>query len=136
MEYIQKTPIEKGWSADRKYRVQLRDGKACLLRVSDLKEYDKKKREFELMEHIAALGVPMCRPVEFGICDEGVYSLLEWIDGEDAEAVIPELSEDEQYTSTALCRIDFGSFWPYISPTRRYPPSRGLYPLAKARSKR
>lgn len=37
----------------------------------------------------------MCRPVAFGTCDEGVYNLQTWIDGQDAEEVIPNASTEE-----------------------------------------
>jgi serine/threonine-protein kinase len=42
----------------------------------------------------------MPRPVDFGICDGGnsVYQLLTWCGGKDAEAVLPMMSEAEQYT--------------------------------------
>src|SRR5450759_5108896 len=53
---------------------------------------------FRMMQRVATLGVPMCKPVEFGTCDEGVYALHTWIYGEDAEDVIPTLSDTEQYT--------------------------------------
>jgi len=43
------------------------------------------------------LGIPMCKPVEFGNCDEGVHTLHTWIDGQDAEDVIPFLSDSNQY---------------------------------------
>lgn len=39
----------------------------------------------------------MCQPIEFGVCDEGVYSVQSWGDGDDAEEVIPMLSDTEQY---------------------------------------
>ena len=39
----------------------------------------------------------MCQPIEFGTCEEGVYSLQSWIDGKDAEEVIPLLSDTKQY---------------------------------------
>lgn len=97
MDYIFRTPIKKGWSSDKKYRVSCADGRDCLLRVSGTAEFDKKKLEYDLMRRFFELGVPMCRPIEFGISDEGVYSLQSWIDGEDAEDAIPRLSRCEQY---------------------------------------
>ncbi len=97
MTYTTQTLIEKGWSSDKKYRVTAEDGTAYLLRVSEAALAERKRAEFELMGRIAALGVPMCRPVEFGMCDGGVYSLQTWIDGEDAEAVIPTLPPERQY---------------------------------------
>lgn len=92
-------PVNKGWSKDKKYYVETENGSKLLLRISDISEYDRKKAEFELVEKVAALGVPMSQPVDFGTCDNGesVYSLLTWCDGEDAEVVLPRLTETEQY---------------------------------------
>ena len=97
MKYISKEPIHKGWSGDQKYCVTDENGKKYLLRISDITQQEKKKREFEMMRQVAALGVPMCLPLELGICSEGVYSLQSWIEGADAEGVISSLSDTEQY---------------------------------------
>ena len=40
------TPVEKGWSADRKFRVTTEDGVSLLLRLSDAGQREEKKREF------------------------------------------------------------------------------------------
>ena len=97
MKFLTKNLINKGWSRDKKYCVTDENGTRYLLRVSDISEYDAKKAEFEMMRQVSALGVPMCQPIEFGVCDEGVFSLQSWIDGDDAEEVIPALSDTEQY---------------------------------------
>lgn len=78
-------PILKGWSGDRKYRVTRPDGSLCLLRTASADQYERKKAEYEWMERVASLGVPICRPLEFGRCGEGVYTLFSWVEGEDAE---------------------------------------------------
>ena len=93
----QKTPIDKGWSGDRKYRAGDGFGGRYLLRVSPPDQYDKKLGQFRRMEAAAALEIPMCRPLEFGKCEEGIYSIQSWIDGQDAEAVIPSLPPQAQY---------------------------------------
>ena len=92
-------PVNKGWSSDKKHYIETEDGRRLLLRVADISEYDRKKTEYEMMEQVAALGVPISQPVDFGICDNGksVYSLLLWCDGEDAETILPRLTETEQY---------------------------------------
>lgn len=92
-------PVNKGWSGDKKYYVETSDRKKLLLRVADISEYNRKKTEFEIMRQIIASGVPMSKPVDFGSCDNGksVYSMLTWCDGEDAEDVLPFLTETEQY---------------------------------------
>lgn len=92
-----KEPIAKGWSGDQKYCVTAEDGTKYLLRISPLEQYERKKNEFERMQCAAALGIPMCLPVEFGTCKEGIYSLQSWIDGADAEKIVPTLSDTEQY---------------------------------------
>ena len=50
-----------------------------------------------MQQQVAALGVPMCQPLEYGVCEEGEYTLQSWINGVDAEDVIPMLSQQEQY---------------------------------------
>ena len=94
---VRKTAIEKGWSEDQKFRVQASDGQKYLLRISPLERLERKKREFDRMMQVAELKIPMCKPVEFGTCEEGVYSLQSWIDGSDAETVISSFSEANQY---------------------------------------
>lgn len=97
MNFVSKEPINKGWSSDKKYCVTDETGTKYLLRISAFSQEEKKRAEFDMMKQVAALGVPMCRPLEFGTCEDGVYSLQSWIDGEDAEDVIPSLSESMQY---------------------------------------
>ena len=89
--------IHKGWSEDRKYCVTDENGNRFLLRVSPAELFERKKAEFALMEQVAALEVPMCKPLDFGTCGEGVYSLQSWVDGVDLESVLPGFSEDAQY---------------------------------------
>lgn len=97
MKFIKKEQIYKGWSSDKKYCVMDEQGKQYLLRVSDASEYEAKKNEFEMTKQVASLGVSMCQPLAFGSCEEGVYSLQSWIDGEDAELAIVRYSNAEQY---------------------------------------
>ena len=94
---ISRDPIGKGWSGDNKYLVTTPDGTKLLLRTSPADLYERRKRQFENMLAVTAAGVPICSPVEFGICAEGVYMLLDWVDGKDAEPLIPTLQPDVQY---------------------------------------
>jgi len=95
--FVSAMPIEKGWSADKKYCVTQADGERYLLRISPIAQYDSRKALFGLMENVAALDIPMCRPIEFGTCADGFYSLQTWIDGEDSDAALPLLTDTEQY---------------------------------------
>lgn len=95
--FITRELIDKGWSGDKKYRVTDKEGNPYLLRISPIEQYHQKKREYDLMCQVADLGVPMCRPLEFGTSEEGVYSIQTWINGVDAEETAPNLPEEEQY---------------------------------------
>ncbi len=96
-DFIECVPIKKGWSSEKKYKVTDKAGQVYLLRVAPLEQYDYKKAEFENMKRVSALGIPMCQPVEFGTCEEGVYSLQSWIEGEDARDVISSFSDEQVY---------------------------------------
>ncbi len=93
------TPVDKGWSQDRKFRIETDDGRALLLRLSDPDKAEEKRKEFEIISKYARTGIRMSAPLEFGICieDGSVYMLLDWIEGRDLEEVLPALSEKEQY---------------------------------------
>lgn len=95
--FVSKKLIEKGWSKDKKYLVTTQDGQKYLLRVSPFDQYDKKKKQFELSKQVSDLKIPMCQSLEFGVNEEGVYAVQSWIDGYDAEDIIPTLTSDEQY---------------------------------------
>lgn len=96
-DFVDVVIIEKGWSSEKKYCVTDESGCKFLLRISSMDQYELKKAEFENMKLVAELGVPMCQPIEFGICEEGVYSLQSWIEGKDAEEVVTSLSDEQVY---------------------------------------
>ena len=68
-----------------------------MLRISSIERLAMYEDLFAILERLSSLGVPMCKPVEYGICQEGFYTLFSWIDGEDLRTVLPGLSEKEQY---------------------------------------
>lgn len=90
-------PIHKGWSVDIKYCMTDSGGKRYLLRFTPKEKSGPRENMFRMQQKAAALGIPMCEPVAFGRCEQGVYSIQTWIDGEDAEQVVPRLPEGEQY---------------------------------------
>lgn len=89
--------LDKGWSVDKKYRVTTEDGGVYLLRIAPEERKEQFWRSYVCMQKVEQLGAPMCRPVEYGHCPEGVYALQSWIDGMDAESCIPALAESSQY---------------------------------------
>jgi len=92
-------PLNKGWSSDKKYIIETTKGEKLLLRVADLAEQNRKKAEYLMAERVYNLGVPTPKPLDFGLCEDGrnVYSLFGWLVGEDAAAVLPSISEIEQF---------------------------------------
>lgn len=92
-------PIHKGWSSDKKYYAETKNGERLLLRVSDISKYGEKKHEFDLMKQIAAVGINMSQPIDFGVCCGGknVYQILTWVEGEEAKEVLTSLPKEEQY---------------------------------------
>lgn len=91
--------IRKGWSQDNKYYIKSKNGEEYLLRVSDISEFDSKLKEYEKLCIISKININMSMPVSFGVCSNStsVYSLLTWINGKDAEVVLPNFSEKKQY---------------------------------------
>ncbi len=97
MNYVSKEPIQKGWSKDKKYCITDENGQKYLLRISAEELYERKKQEFERMGQVASTGIFMCKPIEFGRCEDGVYSIQSWIEGVDAEDVLPRMTYEQQY---------------------------------------
>lgn len=91
--------ISKGWSDDEKYKIRKKSDEILLLRIASKDQYEKKKKEYEMITKYSKTGIHMSMPVEFGICNGGqnVYMLLSWVEGQDLEKVLPNLSEKEQY---------------------------------------
>ena len=96
-DFAEVIEIDKGWSGDKKYCVIDKNGQKMLLRISPMERYERKVREFENMKRVAALGIPMCEPIELGTCKEGVYSLQSWIEGEDAESALSQMDKEQVY---------------------------------------
>lgn len=91
--------INKGWSDDKKYLVVDKEGNKLLLRLSSIDNLMKKRAEYKFIQMLSNLNINMSKPLEFGICGNKkyTYSLLTWIDGEDAITKIPRLEENQQY---------------------------------------
>ena len=98
--FIKIKQINKGQSPDTKYCIETADGKRMLLRLTDVKEYDRKKAEYGMLERAYGRGLLVPKPYSFGLCNGGkiVYSLSNWIDGVDAQAAMPRMNEAEQYS--------------------------------------
>ncbi|MDL2301420.1 phosphotransferase [Lachnospiraceae bacterium OttesenSCG-928-D06] len=96
--FVNIEPITKGWSEDKKYHIETIDGTHMLLRISPLSRYDNRKTLFERLKQISTFHIPMCEPIEFGTCSDFVYTFYDFIEGEDLEAILPTLSQSQQYS--------------------------------------
>lgn len=88
--------LNKGFSKDQKFCV-IKDNTKFLLRISKHKTWTQKEKEIEIIRKIESLDISMCKTVEYGVLDEGVYHIQTWINGTDLREVIEAMSLEEQY---------------------------------------
>ena len=89
--------ITKGWSGDKKFRAVDTEGNVFLLRTTESARGERYPDMFRMQKLVAALGVPMCDPIECGETDSGHYMLQRFVNGVDAEDAVKDMTEDEQY---------------------------------------
>lgn len=94
---LSRQPISKGWSSDQKFKLEFVDGRFGLLRMAELTSLEDKRSEFSLMQKLAAKGCPISQPLDFWTDTSYVYSVFEWIDGQDMVDVAAVLSDQELY---------------------------------------
>ncbi|WP_223362291.1 aminoglycoside phosphotransferase family protein [Sporolactobacillus terrae] len=61
--------------------------------------FERRKREFDALQALRTLPIATTKPIAFGWCDHGrcCYTLMTWLDGSDAAAVLSTLNLEEQY---------------------------------------
>ncbi|HFR3280095.1 TPA: aminoglycoside phosphotransferase family protein [Streptococcus suis] len=94
---VSRQPLTKGWSTDQKYTVQLEDGRFGLLRIAERPDYEAKRLEFQSVENLFGLGLPVAEPLSFWADDLSVYTLYEWMEGQDMNDLATSLSEQTLY---------------------------------------
>ncbi|HEL2412123.1 TPA: phosphotransferase [Streptococcus suis] len=94
---VSRQPLTKGWSTDQKYKVQLEDGRLGLLRIAERPAYEAKRLEFQLVENLFGLGLPVAEPIAFWADDLSVYTLYEWMEGQDMNEVASDLPDSVLY---------------------------------------
>ncbi|HEM6074537.1 TPA: phosphotransferase [Streptococcus suis] len=94
---VSRQPLTKGWSTDQKYKVQLEDGRFGLLRIAERPAYEAKRLEFQLVENLFGLGLPVAKPIAFWTDEKSVHSLYEWMEGQDMNEVASSLSDSVLY---------------------------------------
>ncbi|HEL1640020.1 TPA: phosphotransferase [Streptococcus suis] len=97
VKILTRKPLTKGWSADQKYQVQLEDGRYGLLRIAERTAYETKQAEFRLVQSLFRQDLPVAEPLSFWADDLSVYTLYEWVEGQDMNEVASSLSEQTLY---------------------------------------
>ena len=93
------TKVEKGWSREAKYRVDAGDNRAYLFRVRPQGELTSHREEFDFVRRLFNAGLPVPKPHAVGQALDGqsTWMLLDWVEGEDLDLVLPTLNPKEQY---------------------------------------
>ncbi|HEM4051491.1 TPA: phosphotransferase [Streptococcus suis] len=94
---VSRQPLTKGWSTDQKYKVELEEGRFGLLRIAERPAYEAKRLEFQLVEKLFGLGLPVAEPISFWTDEKSVYTLYEWVEGQDMNEVASDLPDSASY---------------------------------------
>lgn len=91
-------PIDKGFSTEKKWQVIAKNG-VFLLRSSSSNSLERKKEEFDLMVRLYRQGVKCNKPIDFFESSDKttIYSLYNYLPGQDAETCITETIPSQQY---------------------------------------
>lgn len=98
-EYVEIHSIDKGFSKDEKWRVDLPNDFKYFVKVSDIRHAKHKKVAFDYMERFKLLGAPVPSTVcSIELEKEGKYiEITEFVNGTDAEEILSTLSSQEQF---------------------------------------
>ncbi|PEX64185.1 aminoglycoside phosphotransferase [Bacillus cereus] len=115
--------ISKGFSPDKKYIITNANNEKYLFRTGDIKEYERKKIEFQILNEMVKRNVQAQRPIEIGILEEeGVcYSIFSYLEGEDAKKLLPTYSPKEQYDIGIEAGKDLAKMHTYEPPNNILP---------------
>ncbi|MCC2496997.1 aminoglycoside phosphotransferase family protein [Bacillus cereus] len=115
--------ISKGFSPDKKYVITNANNEKYLFRTGDIKEYERKKIEFQILNEMVKRNVQAQRPIEIGILEEeGVcYSIFSYLEGEDAKKLLPTYSPKEQYDIGIEAGKDLAKMHTYEAPNNILP---------------
>lgn len=94
---ISNSVINEGWSGDSKTLLVNEVGEKFLLRESPLSLQEKREKQFSYLKQIYSVGVDMPRPFECGIAGDKFYTLLEYLEGDNAERVVKNYSNEQAY---------------------------------------
>ncbi|MBZ9623776.1 aminoglycoside phosphotransferase family protein [Clostridium sp. FP2] len=93
-------PVIKGYSNDEKYLLQLNNNMSVLMKVSNIKDYNRKKQEFYYLNIQYNNGVKCSKPLEFFILEKSnvCITILTYLEGKSGDEVLPLLPKEIQYS--------------------------------------
>ena len=91
--------IHKGFSPDHKYIVHFHNQPSLILKVGSSGTMDDRRKEKDLLLALYAKGVRCPKPIDSGhlLSLDHFYQIYSYIDGDDAETTLPQLSKNDQY---------------------------------------
>ncbi|MGG0155026.1 aminoglycoside phosphotransferase family protein [Bacillus mycoides] len=115
--------ISKGFSPDKKYIITTTEDEKYLLRTGDIKEYERKKIEFQILNEMQGRNVQVQRPIELSILEEEglCYSVFSYLEGEDAKKLLPTYTPKEQYEIGIEAGKDLAKMHIYEAPKEIHP---------------
>lgn len=110
--------ISKGFSPDKKYIITTTEDEKYLLRTGDIKEFERKKIEFQILNEMQERNVQVQRPIELSILEEEglCYSVFSYLEGEDAKKLLPTYTPKEQYEIGIEAGKDLAKMHVYEAP--------------------
>jgi aminoglycoside phosphotransferase (APT) family kinase protein len=106
-----------------KYIITTIEDEKYLLRTGDIKEYERKKIEFQILNEMQNRSVRAQKPIEMGLlAEEGLcYSVFSYVEGEDAKKLLPTYSPKEQYEIGIEAGKDLAKMHTYEAPNNILP---------------
>lgn len=108
------TEINKGFSSDKKYIVD----ELYLVRIFSKHEETRRKIEFTCIQELASYSSYVPKAFEFGCIPDldSCYMVLEYLPGDDAESVLPQLTDEEQYAAGLLSGSELKKLHKFTAP--------------------
>ena len=113
--------LDKGYSADRKYRLRSHRGTDYLLRISDIAEEQVRRTNFGVVSRLWETGVASPQPICFDTSPEqGVcFMILAYLPGDCAREALPKLTPAQQYAIGQQAGEELAKIHRALAPTER-----------------
>ncbi|QUY64640.1 phosphotransferase [Helcococcus kunzii] len=91
-------PINKGWSVDDKYILIDKDNNKTILRISPPDQYEKRKRQYKMLQKVSTLDINTTKAIDFGLLDNDyVYMIISFIEGGDGIVMLHDADDETAY---------------------------------------